>query len=192
MIEHKGIQLLAFENPNAYHDWLNKNHEQQEAIWIKLYKKQSGIATITYQEAVETSLCWGWIDGLANKYDEVAYLVRFSMRRPKSVWSKINVAKIEALTAAGLMEPSGLAQVEKAKQDGRWDKAYDSPRNIEIPKDFIQFIKKDKAAFAFYNTLNKANTYAIAYRIATAKEDKRTAKMQQIYEMLKNKKVFYP
>ncbi len=192
MFEHKGIQVLAFENVNAFHAWLKKNHKQETAIWVRIYKLQSGIESITRQELVDTVLCWGWIDGLANKYDEVSYLLRISMRRPKSIWSKINVAKVEELIAAGLMQPSGLAQIEKAKQDGRWARAYEPPSKMEVPKAFIQMIKKDKTAFEFYNTLNKTNVYAIAFKIATVKEEKRKNKMLQIFEMLKNKKAFYP
>ncbi len=192
MLEHKGIQLLEFKNANAFHVWLEKNHIQTTAIWVRIYKVHSGFESITRQEVVDTVLCWGWIDGLANKYDDVSYLLRLSMRRPKSIWSKINVAKVESLIAAGLMQPSGLVQVEKAKQDGRWDMAYEPPSKMEVPKDFITMVKKDKAAFTFYNTLNKTNLYAIAFRIATVKEDKRKDKMIQIFEMLKNKKAFYP
>jgi uncharacterized protein YdeI (YjbR/CyaY-like superfamily) len=192
MLEHKGIPVLAFKNANVFHVWLEKNHEQATAIWLRIYKVRSGFESITRNDAVDTVLCWGWIDGLANKYDEDSYLLRISMRRPKSIWSKINVAKVEALIAAGLMQPSGLAQIEKAKADGRWDMAYEPPSKMEVPKVFIQMIKKDKATFAFYNTLNKTNTYAIAFKIATVKEEKRKDKMLQIFEMLKNKTAFYP
>jgi uncharacterized protein YdeI (YjbR/CyaY-like superfamily) len=192
MLEHKGIPVVAFKNAKAFHVWIKKNHKQETAVWLRIYKVQSGFESITRNDTVDTVLCWGWIDGLANKYDEDSYLLRISMRRPKSIWSKINVAKVEALIAAGLMQPSGLEQVNKAKADGRWDLAYEPPSKMEVPKAFIQMIKKNKEVFAFYNTLNKTNTYAIAFKIATAKEEKRKDKMLQIFEMLKNKKAFYP
>jgi uncharacterized protein YdeI (YjbR/CyaY-like superfamily) len=192
MLEHKGIPVLAFKNVNAFHVWLKKNHTQATAIWLRIYKVQSGFDSIARQEIVDTVLCWGWIDGLVNKYDADSYLLRLSMRRPKSIWSKINVAKVEALIAAGLIQPCGLEQVNKAKADGRWDMAYEPPSKMEVPNAFIQMIKKDKSAFGFYSTLNKTNTYAIAFKIATVKEEKRKDKMLQIFEMLKNKKAFYP
>jgi uncharacterized protein YdeI (YjbR/CyaY-like superfamily) len=192
MFEHKGIPVLAFEDTNAFHAWLKKNHKQETAVWIRIYKVQSGFESITRQALIDTVLCWGWIDGLVNKYDEVSYLLRISMRRPKSIWSKINAAKVEELMASGLMQPSGLEQVNKAKADGRWAMAYEPPSKMEVPKAFLQMIKKDKAAFVFYNTLSKTDTYAIAFKIATVKAEKRKDKMLQIVEMLKKQKAFYP
>ena len=192
MLIHKELPVISFNSAENFYVWLKVNHAKEQGFWLRLYKKNSGVATITRDEAVDTALCWGWIDGLINKYDDESYLLRFTPRRPKSVWSKINVAKIERLTKLGLMQPSGLAQVEKAKTDGRWDKAYGSASEMVVPADFIKMIKKDKIAYSYYQTLNKANTYAIAFRLATVVDaEKRKQKMNQLFEMLKNKKAIY-
>jgi uncharacterized protein YdeI (YjbR/CyaY-like superfamily) len=192
MLIHKELPVIAFKTGTKFYAWLKINHAKKQGFWLRFYKKNSGIVSITPDEAVDTALCWGWIDGLINKYDEESYLLRFTPRRPKSVWSKINVAKIEKLTKLGVMQPSGLEQVEKAKADGRWDKAYEPASKIEMPADFIKLIKKDKTAYLFYQTLNRANIYAIAFRLTTIVDaEKRKQKMKQLFEMLKNKKVMY-
>ncbi len=192
MLIHKELPVISFKTAAKFYAWLKINHAKEKAFWLRLYKKSSGVTAITSGEAVDTALCWGWIDGLSNKYDEESYLLRFTPRRPKSIWSKINVAKIEKLSKLGLMQPSGLAQVEKAKTDGRWDRAYEPPSTMEVPADFIKLIKKDKTAYAFYQTLNKTNTYAIAFRLTTvADAEKRKQKMNQLFEMLKDKKAIY-
>jgi uncharacterized protein YdeI (YjbR/CyaY-like superfamily) len=192
MLIHKELPVISFKTAEKFHAWLKVNHAKEQGFWLRFYKKNSGIASIVRDEAVDTALCWGWIDGLINKYDDESYLLRFTPRRPKSIWSKINVAKIEKLTKLGLMQSSGLEQVEKAKADGRWDRAYEPPSKITVPEDFIKLIKKDKMAYSFYLTLNKTNTYAIAFRLATiVNPDKRKQKMTQLFEMLKNKKAIY-
>lgn len=192
MLIHKELPVLSFKTVQKFYAWLKINHAKEQGFWLRFYKKNSSIISITRDEAVDTALCWGWIDGLVNKYDDESYILRFTPRRPKSIWSKINVAKIEKLTKLGLMQLSGLAQVEKAKADGRWDKAYEPPSKMEVPADFIKLIKKDKTAYAFYQTLNKTNTYAIAFKLTTVVDaEKRKQKMNQLFEMLKNKKTIY-
>jgi uncharacterized protein YdeI (YjbR/CyaY-like superfamily) len=192
MLTHKELPVISFKTAQKFYAWLKVNHTKEQSFWLRFYKKNSGIASLIRDEAVDTALCWGWIDGLINKYDDESYLLRFTPRRPKSIWSKINVAKIEKLTKFGLMQPNGLAQVEKAKADGRWDRAYEPASKMEVPADFIKLIKKDKIAYSFYQTLNKANTYAIGFRLTTIVDgEKRKQKMNQLFDMLKKGKAIY-
>ena len=128
-LTHKDLPVYAFETEADFWNWLSKNYQQTTSFWLRFYKKESKVPSIHYDEAVDVALCFGWIDGLANKYDEESYLVRYTPRRPKSVWSKINVAKVEKLSAEKRMQPSGLAQVESAKKDGRWAAAYSSKKS---------------------------------------------------------------
>jgi len=123
-LTHKELPVYSFSNAAEFEKWLSKNHEQNTGFWFRFYKKATNIPTVQMGDAVDIALCWGWIDGLINGYDEQSYLIRFTPRRPKSVWSKINVAKVEKLIAEGRMQPSGLIHVNNAKADGRWDKAY--------------------------------------------------------------------
>jgi uncharacterized protein YdeI (YjbR/CyaY-like superfamily) len=123
-LTHKELPVLAFLSRSDFHTWLSKNHTNQTGFWLRFYKKATNLPTVQMSDAVDVALCWGWIDGLINAYDDQSYLVRFTPRRPKSVWSKINVAKVEKLIANGQMQPSGLEHVDRAKADGRWDKAY--------------------------------------------------------------------
>src|SRR5688572_3678538 len=132
------LPILIFKTGKEWDRWLQKNYSSSNGIWLQIYKKGTGISSITYPEAVDTALCYGWIDGVANKYDEDSYLQRFTPRRSKSIWSKKNVEKANGLIASGKMKPGGLKEIEAAKADGRWDTAYDSPANIEIPKDFLE------------------------------------------------------
>ena len=188
MLTHKDLPVLSFTSEAEFDAWLSQHYTETTGFWLRYFKKGSNKETITHDKAVDVALCWGWIDGLANKYDDISYLVRFTPRRPKSIWSKVNVAKVEKLIEAGRMQPSGLAQVEKAKADGRWDIAYQPASKMEVPADFIDLIKQDPETYAFYQTLNKANLYAIGFRLTTvADPKKRAAKMQQLADMLKRK-----
>jgi len=123
-LTHKDLPIYSFENEADFWNWLSKNYQQSTSFWLRFYKKESKVPSIHYDEAVDVALCFGWIDGLANKYDEESYLVRYTPRRPKSVWSKINVAKVNKLIDQERMQPSGLAKVDAAKEDGRWKAAY--------------------------------------------------------------------
>ncbi len=123
-LTHKDLPIYSFENEADFWNWLSKNYQQTTSFWLRFYKKESKVPSIHYDESVDVALCFGWIDGLANKYDEESYLVRYTPRRPKSVWSKINVAKVNKLIDQKRMQPSGLAKVDAAKEDGRWKDAY--------------------------------------------------------------------
>jgi uncharacterized protein YdeI (YjbR/CyaY-like superfamily) len=192
MLTYKDLPVVSFASEQDFDNWLRANHEKENGLWLRYFKKASKVPSISHDQAVDVALCWGWIDGLLNKYDEQSYLVRFTPRRPKSIWSQVNVAKVEKLIAAGRMQPGGMAQVEMAKKDGRWDIAYAPASKMEVPADFIALVKEDQEAYAFYQTLNKANLYAIGFRLTTiADPQKRAKKAGQLLEMLRNKQKFH-
>ena len=166
----KGLPTLPFASVLLLEQWLFKHHDQLDGVWIKIAKKASGVASVTHDEALDVALCYGWIDGQRNSYDDRYFLQKFTPRRPRSLWSKRNIDKVAMLMAAGKMQSSGLAEIEAAKQDGRWEAAYDSQKNMVVPKDFLKALGKDKQAQAFFNTLSKSNVYAIAWRLETAKK----------------------
>lgn len=180
--------IIAFSSQKEYEIWLDANHESADGIWMKIYKKNSGIPTISYAQAVETSLCYGWIDSQLKSLDEKAYIQKFTPRRSKSIWSKINREHIARLIKEGRMKPAGLKQVEEAQKDGRWADAYDSPSTTTIPEDFLRELKKNKIAHDFFLTLTKSNVYAITWRLQTAKKpETRLRRMHTILEMLARK-----
>ena len=157
-----------------------------------VFKKNSGIKSIVYAEALDVALCYGWIDGLVNKYDEVSYIQKFTPRRAKSMWSIRNQEHVARLAKEGKMKPSGLMEVERAKADGRWDKAYNSPSNMEVPKDFIQLLSQHPKAFLFFESLNKTNRYTIGYRLQTAKtSETREKRLKEILAMLEKEQKFH-
>jgi uncharacterized protein YdeI (YjbR/CyaY-like superfamily) len=174
-------KVIAFKSQQAFEAWLARNHGTVGGIWLRIYKKGSGEKTVTYAEALDVALCHGWIDGLKRTYDDVSFIQRFTPRRTRSAWSKVNVGHVERLAREGRMQPPGLAAVEAAKRDGRWARAYDSPRNAKVPDDFVQELKKDKAAYAFYQTLNRLNHYAIAYRLGSAKKPETRERRKQLF-----------
>lgn len=178
--------IIPFPSANDLNKWLAKNHATSKGIWLRLFKKDSGIASITRDEAIIEALCYGWIDSQANKYDEQSWLQKLTPRRPKSIWSKRNTEHVGRLVKEGRMHPAGMKEVEAAKEDGRWNKAYDSPKNIVVPEDFLKELSKNKKAYAFFKTLNKANTFAIAWRLQTAKKpETREKRMKALLAMLK-------
>lgn len=186
------MKPLFFTTPAEFRTWLEKNHDSQTEIWVGFWKKVSGKTGMNYDQALDVALCFGWIDGLVNKYDDVSYMQRFSPRRPKSVWSKINTQHIERLTKEGKMTPAGMKAVEAAKADGRWDKAYESPANMKIPVDFLEELKKHPKAESFFQTLGKTNLFAIAFRLHSAKkEETRKRRMEMIIQMLENGEKFH-
>ena len=190
---HKDLPVYFFKDQILWLDWLTSNYQQTEAIWIKFGKKNSGIQSITYEEAREGAIIYGWIDGLKNGYDEQFYLIRFTARRPKSKWSKINREIAEDLIQQGRMMPSGQKEVDTAKADGRWDAAYDSPSNMQIPDDFQQALDANPKALAFFKTINKTNRYAFLYRIHDAKKpETRQKRIHQFIEMLEKNELPYP
>ncbi|MDI1428512.1 YdeI/OmpD-associated family protein [Polyangium sorediatum] len=185
--------IVAFEHPRAWSTWLASNHASSRGVWLKLAKKASGVASVTYPEALEVALVWGWIDGQKKSFDEGAWLQKFTPRGPKSIWSKINREKALALIASGQMQPSGLAEVERAKRDGRWDQAYDSPSRATVPLDLSDALEKNPRAAAFFATLNATNRYAVLFRIQTAKKtETRQKRITQFVEMLAKHEKLHP
>jgi uncharacterized protein YdeI (YjbR/CyaY-like superfamily) len=186
------FEIVAFPSAKQWERWLAKTHSSSSGVWLRLFKKESGVATVTHAEALAVAICYGWIDGQIKKCDEVSWLRKFTPRRPKSVWSKRNRELVEQLTAAGKMRPAGLKEVKAAQADGRWDRAYDSPSKMEMPGDFLRELSKNKKARAFFETLNKANTYAIAWRLQTArKAETREKRMKAIIAMLASGQAFH-
>ena len=163
-------EIIAFRSAKEWERWLAKAHASSTGVWLRLFKKGSGVASVTHAEALAAALCYGWIDGQIKRHDEESWLRKFTPRRPQSVWSKRNRELVDQLAKAGKMRAAGLKEVEAAKSDGRWSGAYDSPRNMMVPEDFRKELSKNKKAQMFFETLNKANTYAIAWRLQTAKK----------------------
>ena len=186
------MKTLRFRSAAAFRKWLEKNHADEEGLWLRFFKKASGERTITYAEALDQALCFGWIDGQAKPFDERSWMQRFTPRRPRSGWSRRNTEHVNRLIERGLMTPAGLQAVAAAKADGRWQAAYDSPGQAAPPKDFLDALTKNKKAKAFFESLNKANTYAIVYRLQTAKKpETRERRMKMILEMLKRGEKFH-
>ncbi len=173
-------EVRAFKTQAAFEAWLAKHHAKTDGIWVRYYKKGSGKATVTYAEALEVALCYGWIDGQRKSLDSESFTQLYTPRRKRSLWSKTNKGHVARLIESGRMQPAGLAEVERAKADGRWDQAYGNAKDIEIPADFLRALAKDKKAKAFFATLNKANTYAIAWRLATAKKPETRARRMAV------------
>ncbi|WP_437683998.1 YdeI/OmpD-associated family protein [Sorangium sp. So ce131] len=185
--------MVAFAQPRAWADWLASNHASSRGVWLKLAKKGSGVASVTYAEALEVALAWGWIDGQKRPLDDAFWLQKFTPRGPKSVWSKINRDKALALIAAGEMKPPGLAQVERAQQDGRWDAAYDSPSRAAVPDDLSAALAANPRAAAFFAALNAANRYAVLFRVHTAKKpETRQKRIALFVEMLARHEKLHP
>ena len=185
--------IVAFKTIDLWEKWLEKNHAILPGIWIQLFKKESGVDSITRAEALEVALCYGWIDGQAKSLDETSWLQKYTPRRPKSMWSKRNTELTTQLIKDGIMKPAGFAEIEKAKADGRWEKAYDAPSTMTIPEDFLIALTKNKKAKTFFESLNKTNVYAIVWRLQTAKKpETRTKRMNVILEMLSKEEKLYP
>ena len=191
-LENKEPEILSFETSGAFEKWLAKHHNKVNGILLRFFKKESGKKSITYKEAVDEVLCYGWIDGRANKFDDESWIQKFTPRGARSIWSKKNTDNVERLTSLGKMRSPGLEEVEKAKADGRWAKAYDSPKNMQLPDDFIKALSKNKKAKAFFETLNKANKYAIGWRLQTAKKpETKEKRIKAIVEMLSKQQKFH-
>lgn len=169
-------ETLAFATPEAWEAWLAEHHATPEGIWLKFFKKGAGVATVTYAQALDVALCYGWIDGQSRGLDATSYLQRFLPRRARSTWSKINRDHVARLTTAGRMKPPGLAAVEAARADGRWDAAYDSPANATVPPELAGALAKDAAAQAAFDALDAKNRYAMVHRLQTAKKPETRAK----------------
>ncbi|HVU45904.1 MAG TPA: YdeI/OmpD-associated family protein [Terracidiphilus sp.] len=187
------MKSLTFKSSVNFRNWLEQNHAGAEGIWLRIFKKDSGNTSITYAEALDQALCFGWIDGQKQAYDEHSWLQKFTPRRAKSGWSKVNTQHAERLIRTGQMTVSGLREIESAQADGRWKAAYDSSRNAAPPEDFLRALDNNKKAKAFFETLNKANIYSIVYRLQTAKKpETREKRMKLILEMLTRGEKFHP
>jgi uncharacterized protein YdeI (YjbR/CyaY-like superfamily) len=162
------LPVLAFPDQAALEEWLDAEHATAPGLYVRLAKKGSGVPSVTYAELVESALCFGWIDGRSQRLDETSYLQRITPRRPRSVWSQKNVAAVEALIAAGRMRPAGLAAVEAAQADGRWDRAYAGPATITVPDDLAAALAAEPAAQQAFDGLDGRNRYAVLHRVATA------------------------
>lgn len=168
---------------------MKKNHGSSDGIWLRMFKKETKIPSITYAEALDVALCYGWIDGQKKSESDKAWLQKFTPRRARSMWSKINIGHVERLIKEKRMTPAGLAAFKEAKADGRLDRAYDSAKTMEVPADFLKELKKNKKTYEFFTSLNKANTYAIAWRLQTAKKpETREKRMKALLEMMKQGK----
>lgn len=175
-----------FEQADRLEAWLEKHHADRSGLWLKLAKRRSGVRSVTAAEAIDVVLCFGWIDGQRKSFDDVYYLQRITPRRPRSTWSQINVEKVEALLAAGRMRESGLAQVEAARSDGRWDAAYPSQRTATVPADLAAALEADEPARRFYDRLGKSDRYLVIMRLLTARTPEvRTARLDRAVTALR-------
>ncbi|HET9958944.1 MAG TPA: YdeI/OmpD-associated family protein [Polyangiaceae bacterium] len=193
LTEPKGAEpILELSCIGEWAAWLTSNHHRSQGVWLHIPKKGSKKA-LTYAEALEVALAWGWIDSQKRSFDARAWLQRFSPRKANSPWSKINRTKAEALIAAGTMQAPGLAEVERAKRDGRWQRAYDGARVASVPSDLAAALALNARARAFFETLDSANRYAILYRVQTAKHpDTRVARIERFVEMCARQETIHP
>ncbi len=181
----KEPEVIAFESRADWRNWLDKNHARTEGIWLRFFKKDSGVKTIKYAEALDEALCYGWIDGQLKKGAAQSYLQRFTPRRRRSIWSKRNTEHVARLTREGLMHAAGLKEVESAKTDGRWEAAYEGPGAMTMPEDFVAAVKKNSKAKKTFDSLDKRNRYSIAWRLQAAKKpETRQRRFEAMIKML--------
>jgi uncharacterized protein YdeI (YjbR/CyaY-like superfamily) len=179
------LPVLTFASQEEFADWLGENHESADGVWIKIAKKGTGIATVTHLEALDVALCHGWIDGRRQGHDETWFLQRFTPRRARSRWSRINRDKALALIESGAMKPAGLREVERAQADGRWDAAYEGQRAATVPPDLQAELDANPRARAFFEGLDSQNRYAILYRLQDAKRpETRARRLEKFVGML--------
>jgi uncharacterized protein YdeI (YjbR/CyaY-like superfamily) len=184
---------LLLEDQETWCVWLRANHATSSGVWLRIAKKNATVRSVSYLQAVDTALCFGWIDGQKKSDDESYWLQRFTPRSEKSIWSKINREKAIRLIELGQMNAAGLREVERAKGDGRWDGAYDSPSGATIPADFQAVLNKIPRAKAFFATLDSRNRYAVLFRIQTAKKaETRAKRIKQFAKMLSRREKIYP
>ncbi|MEA2704906.1 MAG: hypothetical protein QOD63_2851 [Actinomycetota bacterium] len=187
------LPVIAFPSQDDWRAWLDEQHATSEGLWLKVAKKDTGIATVTYDEALDVALCYGWIDGQRNRFDDTWFLQRFTPRRARSKWSQRNCAKVATLTDQGLMRPAGLREVDRAKADGRWDAAYPSQRDLVVPDDLQAALAADGAAREFFDALDRTNRYAILYRLHDAKKpETRARRIETFVAMLAEGKKLHP
>ncbi len=187
-----GRPILEFASQAEWEAWLDAEHADSDGVWLKFAKKGAGVETVTYAEAVDVALCYGWIDSLVNSLDDRLYLQKFTPRRSRSKWSKINREKIEELSKQGRLKPAGLAQVELAKADGRWEAAYSSPASMTVPDDLQGALDGSPKAAEFWAGLNKSNRYAIVYQLEDAKRpETRVRRLEKFVAMLERGEKLY-
>jgi uncharacterized protein YdeI (YjbR/CyaY-like superfamily) len=184
---------LRFRSVRTFETWLRKNHCASEGVWLEIAKAGAPDTTIGYDEAVEVALCYGWIDGQKKAQDAMSWLQRFTPRRPRSMWSKVNRARVESLIAAGRMQASGQSEIDRAKADGRWEAAYDGARTAAVPADLQAAFDAQPKAEAFFSTLNAANRYAVLWRVQTAKKpETRARRIETLVAMLARGEKIHP
>jgi uncharacterized protein YdeI (YjbR/CyaY-like superfamily) len=177
--------VIAFDSQAAWEAWLAEHHATSNGVWVKMAKKATGIPTVTHAEALESALCYGWIDGQRNRFDDQWFVQRFTPRRPRSKWSKINRGKAEQLIGDGRMQPAGLREIERARADGRWDAAYDAPSAATVPDDLQQALDANPAAAAFFSTMNRQNQLVVIYQVNDAKRpETRARRIEKFVSML--------
>ncbi len=187
------LPVISFESGAAWESWLLAEHASSSGVWLKIAKKGAGATTVSYPEALAGALCFGWIDGQKGRLDDDYWLQRFTPRKPGSRWSKVNTEKAAKLIEAGRMRPAGLAEVERAKADGRWAAAYESQSTITVPADLAAELAADDSARGFFETLDSVNRYAILYRITSAQRpDTRARRLAKYVAMLAEHKKIYP
>ena len=188
-----GLPRLPFASPAQWEAWLETNHAESEGVWIKMAKKASGIESVHYPDVLESALCFGWIDGRREALDERYFLQRFTPRRPRSRWSRINCEKVERLIRQGRMRPAGLAEVERAKADGRWEAAYEAQSRSLVPDDLQRELDLRPTARAFFAELSSQNRYAILFRLQDAKRpETRARRLAKFVAMLEAGETIYP
>ena len=185
--------ILDVRSARDWERWLERHHAKMpEGVWLRLFRKGESESTLDYRQAVEVALCFGWIDGQSKRHDEISRVQRFTPRRARSVWSKVNTERAERLIGEGRMRPAGSREIDAAKRDGRWGRAYDPPSTASIPEDFLAELGKHKKAAAFFATLNKRNTYPVVYRLQTATTPETRAKrIRVMIEMFERGEKFH-
>jgi len=187
------LPVMLFDSSQAWENWLTEHHARPQGVWLKFAKKGAGIPSVSYADALDAALCYGWIDGQKKSYDDTFWLQKFTPRRPRSLWSRINTTKVEHLIASGRMRAAGQREIDAAKGDGRWDAAYQPQGGLTLPDDFRLALDRNARASAFFATLNKVNRYAICYRIETAKKpETRRARIDKFIAMLEANEKLYP
>ena len=188
-----GLPILPFASAAAWEGWLEEHHADADGVWIRMAKKGSGVESVRYPEVLEVALCFGWIDGRREAHDERFFLQRYTPRRARSRWSKINRETAERLTAEGRMRPAGVAEVERAKADGRWEAAYESASRMTVPEDLQRELDARPAAKAFFEGLSSQNRYAILYRLQDAKRpETRARRLDTFVAMLEAGETIHP
>jgi len=186
------METKSFRSAREFRKWIEKHHAQANGLLLRIYKNHSGLATVTYAEALDQALCFGWIDGQKLPFDEKSWVQKFTPRRPKSGWSKKNREHATRLIKTGAMTAAGLKQIDAAKADGRWTAAYDSQANASVPQEFLDALARNKKASGFYKTLSKTILYSIAYRLQTAKRpDTKAKRIELIVAMLARGETFH-